>query len=401
MIDITRRGFYKYFLFGSLYFSEGILMAIAFVILPVYFVEKGLSLELTGLVLGVIGIPMIIKFVWGGIVDYFIRFGRKLFIIIGGLLIIISLFTVVFIDPSIALIPFTFFLFITVCGLGFLDVSSDAWAIEISLEEELGKINGSMFAGQYVGMAVGSSLLAAIAQFYGYPMAFFVASLIVVLIILFPLAIKETKKRIKHQKMAKLLIGEFKKKQTQVLSILSPLLDINKGLLLVVIPLYMKVVLNLEIAQIGLIVAVFPVTSAVGSILGGATSDKWTRKKTLYLFVWISIIFSALLILADTWIILAVIYGVLGFLQGGYITVSGAMFMSATNPKVGATQFSILMGLGNAGMMAGETISGVFITAFGFTRTFLFSAWFFGPALLVLHFVKEKKQIKKQILDKN
>lgn len=401
MIDITQRSFYKYFLFGSLYFSEGIIMAIAFVIIPVYFVEKGLSLEQTGLVLGVISIPVVIKFVWGGIVDRFIRFGRKLFIIIGGLLITISLFTVVFIDPSIALIPFTLVLFITVIGLGFLDVSSDAWAIEISLEEELGKINGSMFAGQYAGMAVGSLVLAYVAQFYGYPMAFFVAGLIIVLIILFPLAIKETKKRIKHQKMAKLLIREFKKKQTQVLSILAPLLNINKGLLLVVIPIYMKVFLNLEIAQIGLIVAIFPVTSAVGSIVGGATSDKWTRKKTIYLFVWISIVFSPLLILADTWIILAIIYGVLGFLQGGYITVKSAMFMSATNPKIGATQFSILMSLGNAGMMTGETISGAFITAFGFTRIFLFSAWFFGPALLVLHFVKEQKQMKKQNLDKN
>ncbi|MCK4827713.1 MFS transporter [bacterium] len=401
MIDITRRSFYKYFLFGSLYFSEGILMALAFIIIPIYFVEKGLSLELAGLVIGVIGIPMTIKFVWGGIVDHFIRLGRKLFIIIGGLLITIGLFIVVFIDPSIALIPFTLFLFISVCGLGFLDVSSDAWAIEIGREEELGKINGSMLAGQYAGMAVGSIVLASIAQFISYQMAFLAAGVIVIITLLFPLIVKETKKRIKRQKMAKLLIGEFKKKQTQVLATLSPLLDINKGLLMIMIPLYMKVFLNLEIAQIGLIVAIFPVTSVLGSIVGGATADKWTRKKILYLFVWINIVFSALLILADTWIILAVVYGIIGFLQGGYTVVSCAMFMSATNPKVGATQFSIFMGLGNTGMLAGETISGTFIAVFGFTRTFLYSAWFFGPALIVIHFVKEQKQLKKPNRDKN
>lgn len=367
-------------------------MAIGFVIIPVYFVEKGLSFELAGLVLGVISIPVTIKFVWGGIVDYFIRFGRKLFIILGGLLIAIGLFSVIFIDPSVALIPFVLFLFITVCGVGFLDVSSDAWAIEIGLEEELGKINGSMFAGQYAGMAVGSSLLAAIAQFYGYHMAFLVAGLIVVLIILFPLVIKETKKRIKHQKMGKTLIGEFKKKQTQLLAILAPLIGINKGLLMIVIPIYMKVGLNLEIAQIGLIVAIFPITSVVGSIVGGATADKWTRKKTLNLLVWISLVFSASLILADTWIILAAIYGIIGFFQGGVMTVKCAMLMGATNPKVGATQFSILTSLSNVGMLTGETISGTLIAVFGFTRTFLYSAWFFGPALLVVHFYKEKKQ---------
>jgi MFS family permease len=377
------------------------MMAIAFVIIPVYFVEKGLSLELAGLVIGVVSIPVTIKFVWGGIVDYFIRFGRKLFIILGGLLIAFGLLAVIFIDPSIALIPFALSLFINVIGIGFLDVSSDAWAIEIGQEEELGKINGSMFAGQYAGMAVGSSVLASIAQFYGYHMAFLVAGIIVILIILFPLLIKETKKRIKHQKIAKPLIGEFKKKQTQILATLAPVLHINKGLLMIVIPLYMKVFLNLEIAQIGLIVTIFPITSAFGSIVGGTTADKWTRKKTLYLFVWISIVFSALLILADTWIILAVIYGIVGFLQGGLVTVGCAMFMGATNPKIGGTQFSILTSLGNAGMLAGESVSGILITVFGFTRTFLYSAWFFGPALIVLHFVKEQKQRKKLKLDKN
>ena len=164
--------------------------------------------------------------------------------------------------------------------------------------------------------------------------------------------------------------------------------------------LYTKVFLNLEIAQIGLIVAIFPITSAFGSIVGGATSDKWSRKKTLYLFVWISIVFSALLILADTWIILAIIYGIVGFLQGGVQTVGCAMFKDVTNPKVGATQFSILTSLGNVGMMTGETISGTLITAFGFTRTFLYSSWFFGPALIVLHFVNAQKQMKKQNIDK-
>ena len=75
--------------------------------------------------------------------------------------------------------------------------------------------------------------------------------------------------------------------------------------------------------------------------------------------------------------------------------------MSASNPRIGATQFSILTSLGNAGMLTGETISGALIAVFGFTRTFLFSAWFFGPALLVLHFIKEQKQMKKSKLDEN
>jgi len=244
-------------------------------------------------------------------------------------------------------------------------------------------------------MAVGSSVLAAIAQFYDYSIAFLVGGLIIILIILFPLLIKEPKKRIKREKIGKLLIGEFKKKQTQILASFASFININRGLLFIVIPIYMKVFLNLQIAQIGLIVAIYPISSALGSIVGGTTADKWTRKRTMYLFSIISIVFLVLLILADTWVNLAVIYGIIGFLQGGYISVYCAILMNATNPKIGATQFSILTSIGNAGMLAGETVSGTFIAIFGFTRTFLYSAWFFGPALIILHFVKEKKQIKE------
>jgi len=278
LIDISKRSYLKYLLFGSLYFTEGVFKAVGLVIIPVYFVEKGISLPLTTFVIGIIAIPMTIKFVWGGTVDYFIRFGRKRFILLGGLLSAVGFFALTIIDPSIALIPFATFLFIGVCGVGFLDVSSDAWAIEIGREEERGKINGAMFAGQFAGLAVGSSLIALVANFFGYSLAFLTAGSIIILIALFPLIVKEIKIVKKSQKIILPLINEFKKKTTQLIAIFSPIVFINSGLLMVIIPLYMKISLQLDIAQIGLIMAIFPVTSAAGSLAGGAISDRWGRK---------------------------------------------------------------------------------------------------------------------------
>ena len=396
MIDISRRSYLKYLLFGSLYFTEGVFKAVGLVIIPVYFVEKGISLPLTTFVIGIIAIPMTIKFVWGGIVDYFIRFGRKRFILLGGLLSSVGFFALTIIDPSIALIPFATFLFIGVCGVGFLDVSSDAWAIEIGREEERGKINGAMFAGQFAGVAVGSSLIALIAKLFGYSLAFLSAGSIIILIVLFPLIIKEIKIVKKRQKMGSLLVGEFKKKTTQLVAIFSPIVFINSGLLMVIIPLYMKISLQLDIAQIGLIMAIFPVTSAAGSLAGGAISDRWGRKNPLYVFIGLSIFFTAALIFANTWQIIAVVYGIIGFLQGGYFATALAMFMDVINPKVGATQFSILTGLANLGMLnMGSGSGGILVVMLGFSRTFLYSAWIFGPALLILHFIRLKKHIRK------
>jgi MFS family permease len=391
MVDISKKSYLKYFLFGSLYFSEGLMMALAFVILPVYFVESGISLAITTLVIGIVSIPVTIKFVWGGIVDHFIRFGRKKFIILGGLLIAVSLIVLTFIDPQTTLIPFSILLFISVCGIGFLDVSADAWAIETSKEEERGKINGSMFAGQYAGLAIGSTFLAIIAKVFGYNISFLASGLIVFLIIIFPLIVKEVKIIKKRQKVAKILIGEFRKKTTQFVATFGVIANINKGILIILIPLFMKTVLQLDITQIGFIVAIFPITAAIGSIVGGSIADKWTRKGTLYVFIGISIFLTVLLVFTDTWLFLAVVYGLIGFSQGGLMTAKCTMFMDITNPQAGATQFSLLTSLGNAGMTGGETVSGTLVSIFGFSRTFFYSAWILGPALLILYFIRLKK----------
>ena len=136
-------------------------------------------------------------------------------------------------------------------------------------------------------------------------------------------------------------------------------------------------------------------TQFATAILGGVMTDRWGRKITLYVFIGTSVFFSALLIFANTWQILAVIYGIIGFLRGGYYASSMAMLMDVTNPKIGATQFSILTSLGNVGELGGGMAGGTLIALLGFSRIFLYSAWAFGPALLILHFIKLKKRVRK------
>lgn len=396
MIDINKHSFVKYFLFGSLYFSEGIHVAISTVIIPIYFLEKGLSLPLTTIVVGVSGLPWMIKFVYGGIVDYLIRFGRKRFIILGGVLLIVGFFTIAFIDPAVALIPFTFFLFIARSGSALLDVSADAWAIEICHEEERGKINSAMFGGMFIGSAVGTSGFAIIAKILDYNITFLISALIIIPILIFPLVVKELKIDKKRQKVAKLLLGEFKKRTSQLLAIFGPLIGISIGILMIVVPIYAKISLQLDIAQIGLITSVFPIMTVIGALVGGPMSDKWGRKIILYIFIWIGIFFSAILIFANTWLILAILFGIIGFLRGGLYVAGSAMFMDFTNPKVGATQFSIFTSLANFGMLGiGLIMTGSLVAMLGFSRVFLYSAWFFGPPLIVLHFIRyEKKNAK-------
>lgn len=112
----------------------------------------------------------------------------------------------------------------------------------------------------------------------------------------------------------------------------------------------------------------------------------------IVLFIFCSaLIVSAALIFANTWQILAVIYGIIGFLNGGYFAASCALMMDICNPEICTTQYSILASICNFGEWGTETVSGSLIAMLGFSRVFLYSAWFCGPGLLLLYFIRLKK----------
>ena len=375
-----------------MYFTEGLNKAFAAVILPIYFLERGVPPELITLVIGIAAVPMIIKFIWGGIVDYFIIWGRRRFIFIGGMLSTITLFILAFIDPGIALIPFGILVFISWTGVGFLDVACDALAIEISEEQERGKINGAMYAGQSIGLTIGVIILPIIAMTLNYYTVFLTAGFIILFIVVLPLCIKEARILKKRPKTISIILTEFKKKSTLLISMLVFLATISSGMLLLFIPLFLDIELGLEIDQIGYITGVFTITLTIGSLIGGILADRWGRKEALYTLIGGSVLVTASLVFANTWQTFTLLYAIIGFLQGGYYVSYMAMSMDITNPKVGATQFSILMGLGNLGIILGGMISGPLYVQLGFQRMFLYAAWIFGPSLIILHFIKKRKK---------
>ncbi|MFW6120804.1 MAG: MFS transporter [Petrotogales bacterium] len=392
MIDITERSFLKYSLFGSLYFSEGLMIAITTVVTSLYLREIAVPIPLTTLIIGIVNIPWILKFVWGPIVDHFIKFGRRTFIIFGGLVSASSMFLASIVDPSVSLTTFALLIFISHVGIGFIDVSTDAWAIDISTDKDRGKINGSMFGGQYSAWAIGAASLPFIGSLFGYSYAYFTNGLIIFLILIFPFIVKERKKIGSRRKIAPLVIKEFRKKTTQLVAIFSPLVFMNEGMLSFIMPIYMRDSLGIEDVQIGLISMILPIFLAIGSLCGGIITDKIGRKLALYIFLGLNAIFTASLIFTNNWWKLSIIYGIMGFMMGAHSTVSCALFMDVTNPRIGATQYGILTGVANIGLNGGGMVTGLMVASLGFARTFLYSAWVFGPAILILHFIKLKKK---------
>jgi len=393
MLALSRHPALKYILFGNIYFANGISAALGVTLLIVYFIDKDITIATATIVAGVASIPFTFKFLFGPLIDRFIKRGRKPFIITGALLGGITFIPLAFIDPAVSLFPFALVLFIGVIGIVLLDVAADTWAIQVTKYHERGKINAAMFGSLFGGMAIGNVMFSFIAQNFGYKMSFILGGSIILLTVIITSIVKEEIFVKKRPKMGKLLISEFKKKNTIIISIFAFVSAMNFGILLFIIPEYMMNFLNLEIAQIGLITSLFPIGVVLGSTTGGVMTDRWGRKKTLAIFLFGAIIFSSLLITVNSWQMLAIIYPIIGFLQGGSsFSALMALFMDITNPKIGGTQYSILTSITNFGDYSIAIVSGSLLMVLGYQKFFLYAAWIVGPALLILYFVKEAKK---------
>lgn len=398
MIDITKRSGLKYLLFGSIYIAEGIEFALATLIVSFYLSDKGIPIPIVTAIAAGSLIPWTLKFFWGIIADRLIKYGRKKFIILGGLIGAFGLFCLIFIDPAVSLIPFAFFLIISHIGVSFLDVTADAWAIQISEEKERGRIAGSMYSGLFFGQASSAIFLAYVASIYGYNAAFIIAGLLILLLLIFPMFVKDTAIVKKRQKIRKIIVREYKKRITQLITILAPIASISGGIMYFVVPLYMKNELNLTLAQTGILASIFPLMMGVGAFVGGVITDKMGRKFAMYLFFGGSTIIFASLVLGTEWITFTIIYGLVGLMIGGYHAAICALIMDITNPKIAATQYSLITSIFNVGEWTGGTLGGTLVSLLGYGRAFLFSGWFFGPALIVIYFIKIKKSktVKKK-----
>ena len=395
MLDLSKHPYLKYLLFGDVYFANGIQGAIGMVLLIIYFTEEDISIATATMVAGIASIPFTLKFLFGPLSDRFIRIGRKPFVLIGGIIGGFGLFPLAFIDPTVSLLPFTLSLFISVLGIVILDVASDAWAIQVTKTHEHGKINAAMFSSMFGAVAIGVIFLSQIAKYYNYNIVFIIGGFIILSTMILPLSVKEEILVKKRPKIGKLLIYEFKKKNTIIISLFGFLSAMNFGILLFIIPEYMMNFLKLDVGQIGLMSSIFYIGVIIGATTGGLMTDRWGRKKILGVFLFGSIIISSLLIIANTWMILAIIYPIIGFLQGGaFFSALMALFMDITNPKIGGSQYSILTSIANLGDYSIGIVSGSLLVFFGYHRFFLYAAWVVGPALIVLYLVKEKWEKK-------
>ena len=367
-----------------LYFAQGFPWGFMLTALLSFLASKGLTLAESGQLTAMAYLPWTFKLFWGPIIDSFTYhvMGRRrpwiLFAQLGMALTLIAMIWMGDLSSNIGLLGWMFFFHN--CFASLQDVSCDALAVDILLPKEQGKVNGAMWGSKVIGTGMGAVVMGTLLVSYGLVFAIAVQTILMFIIILFPLFILErpgekrfpwnkitdtepikNKKSIKNPiNVIKDLTHAFSKRPCFFAALFILISAINQGINSGVLPVYYSSTLNWQsdtYSQIsggpGAILEFF------GAILGGVLADRFGKRKVFFLgwgsFSVLSGIFGLMVLTTNQlpyWfqVFYLVVYPSL--IAIGTVSMF-ALAMALSWSKASATMFTSYMAISNMSVVIG------------------------------------------------
>ncbi len=343
----------------AFYFAEGVPVGFIWWAMPTIMRNNSVQLDDIGFFTASLTLPWIFKFLWAPLVDVLRtnRFSYRGWIGIAQIMMIISLIPLLFIPLQGNLQWWWLFLFLHSCFAATQDVSVDALVINMVSGREYGLVNGYMQAGMLVGRSLfgGGALIVVASWGLNAVTGLMILAIIATMILLPFFSSPPIPQKSPHtwKSFSQTLKNTFSQSQTWYVVLFAltsaaafeatgafagPLLTDQK----------------VSAESIGIFFGL-PVVLAMlfGGIAGGYLSDKMNRAKSLVIFlagVVLSVSVLAFITLqkpAASTILLMTPLVVLYFFTGMFTAASYAFFMVATQPSLGATQFSTYMAATN------------------------------------------------------
>ena len=285
------------------------------------------------------------------------------------------------------------------------DVAIDALAVSVLPEDERGSANGFMFAGASIGQTIGGSgvlFLTAVMPFQTTYIFVCAAIFMITLLVVLPLKEKPMERAAAIGRDARAVGRElagfardswraFTGSRGALVGVVVALLPAGALALSLALQSNLSVELGLddnEIAQLNLYSTVI---FAPACILGGYLSDRFSRRATLALFIFLTVLPTLWLawtmwhagwimpvemnaanrpqpshLLLVTFWTATIVYNVF---QGLYYGIRTALFMDVTTPAVAATQFTAYMALINLCTSYTAWWQGYAVTRWGYPVT--------------------------------
>jgi len=371
--------------------------------MPTILRNEGVKIELITSLVAILVLPWALKFLWAPLVDSLKsqKHGFRGWILGSQAIMGIALAPLIFISPVGNLDYWALFLLLHALAAATQDVSIDALVINVVTEKERGILNGYMLAGMLVGRSVfGGGALLMMTEF-GLSTVFIllIASIFITMLLLAfvkePIYLKIAESRFKN--FVTNLRESFNKKNTwlAILFALTSAAAFETAGALAGPFLTDK---NVSEKTIGFFYAI-PVVVAMllGGLSGGRLSDRFSRKRSVTIFLAgfvISVIVIALVNLSSP--VIDPIYYIIGFsvmyfFVGMFTASSYALFMDLTNPKLGATQFSTYMSATNGCEVWTVWAAGRITGLWDYSHAFLVMGLVSLLSLIVLKSIRMKK----------
>ncbi len=421
----TRLGRLTAFFF--LYVTEGIPLGFAATAVATQLRRQDVGPAEIGAFVGSFYLPWAFKWAFGPFIDVFTseRLGRRRGWILGTqIMLIVTLLACTSLNLPAQLGVLTGVLLIHNSFGAMQDVAIDALAVNTLRADERGLANGVMFAGAAIGTAVGGSGVLFLMPLIGLSGGFvFVAACIALVTIFIVLPLKEAPTPVAEQRAAGLVsaVREMKHFSVEAFRSFLGTRGAYAGLFFALLPagamslgLALQSNLAVEVGMdddsVAWLALWTNVISAAAMVIGGLLSDRWGRRKTLFVYLALMslpVLYMMGVLTEHQWImptsskdavkrvaapalVTAIWVATLTYAvaQGLMYGTRSAIFMDVTNPKVAATQFTAYMAMMNLAISYSATWQGIAAEALGYPKTLLIDAIFGLACLAVLPFIK-------------
>jgi MFS transporter, PAT family, beta-lactamase induction signal transducer AmpG len=371
----------------AFYFAEGAPIGFIWWALPTLMRKEGIAVDTIATLTTLFTLPWVFKFLWAPMIDVFRspRFGFIKWIGVSQAMMCITLLPLLYIPLHGNEWWWGLMLLLHSFCAATQDVSVDALVINVVAKKETGMLNGYMQAGMLLGRSLfggGALLMVSQAGLHNTIIMMIAVMLCVMVLLVF---IKEpgiiNNGTVIQKDFRKLLQEVFYEKQTWMavaFALTSAAAFEAAGALSG--PLFSDQ--KIELAML------------FGGMAGGYLSDRMSRKNSVMFFL-LGFVTAVLCIsLFHIFLphshhyIFMILYAVMYFFTGMFTTASYALFMNITNPKLGATQFSVLMAATNGCESWTVLVAGMIAAAQGYGYAFMVMCLI---SLLSLLFLKKIK----------
>ena len=162
----------RYVTFFYLYLMQGIPSGFALTAIANYLVGKHVAPQTVGTFIAIVGIPWIIQFIWGPLIDryqYSVIGHRKQWVVLTQCMATVASLGLLYVsvpEQQIGLMTAAFFVHSLFASVQ--DASVDAIAISVVPVAERGRVNAFMRGGYLVGISLGAAGLSAVLHTYGF-----------------------------------------------------------------------------------------------------------------------------------------------------------------------------------------------------------------------------------------